>query len=329
MTVTGADGVSISVVVATYNGARFLGEQLASLSEQTAPPHEVVVADDGSTDATLSIVEAFAARASFPVRVVENQRLGIGGNFLAGAAAASGTHIAWCDHDDVWASTKLELCAAALRSSGADFVVHDSLAVTEDLQPTDARGMRRVRRRATREAFRGDFWFVPPGHATVFSRSLLDGIAVDRRPESHIHAGPWHHDELTWFLAVTRGRRAYLPTALTLYRTHADQNAGRPGAMSAARRIGMGSAGMRRRRELLEQWQPHLLPGLDARGRAEWERLRRVYGERADRYDLPVGARRVMATARAAARGDYLPRGLGGLGTRSLALDVVNLGRAA
>src|SRR3954470_19039846 len=71
-----------SVAMCTYNGARFLGAQLASVAAQTRPPDELVVCDDRSTDETADIVRAFASRAPFPVRLhVNEENLGSTKNF--------------------------------------------------------------------------------------------------------------------------------------------------------------------------------------------------------------------------------------------------------
>src|SRR5262249_24814222 len=73
----------ISVAMATYNGARFIRQQLESLAQQTLLPHELVVRDDVSTDRTLSIVEEFSRHAPFPVRIHKNDvRLGYPDNFM-------------------------------------------------------------------------------------------------------------------------------------------------------------------------------------------------------------------------------------------------------
>lgn len=61
----------VSVALATYNGERFLREQLDSLAEQTLLPAELVVSDDGSTDRTVAIVREFAGRAPFPVKLLK------------------------------------------------------------------------------------------------------------------------------------------------------------------------------------------------------------------------------------------------------------------
>ena len=98
----------ISVAMATYNGERFLEEQLRSLGEQTTLPDELVVCDDTSTDRTPQILAQFAKRASFPVKLFTNdQRLGWRKNFLKAARLCTSEYIAFCDQDDVWLKEKL------------------------------------------------------------------------------------------------------------------------------------------------------------------------------------------------------------------------------
>lgn len=104
----------VSVVVATYNGERFIEEQLDSILHQTYPPFEVIVKDDGSTDHTVSIVKDYAHK--WPnVRLVQNeQNLGITKNFISGFFLAQGDYIAYSDQDDIWHPQKLELLLEAI-----------------------------------------------------------------------------------------------------------------------------------------------------------------------------------------------------------------------
>jgi glycosyltransferase involved in cell wall biosynthesis len=102
----------ISIAMATYNGAGYLPAQLASLAVQSALPSELVVTDDGSTDATAQIIEDFARFAAFPVKLFRNQtRLMFRDNFLRAAELCTGELIAFCDQDDVWHPDKLLRCA--------------------------------------------------------------------------------------------------------------------------------------------------------------------------------------------------------------------------
>jgi glycosyltransferase involved in cell wall biosynthesis len=104
----------ISVARCPYNGARFLAEQLESLSAQTRLPSELVVCDDGSKDGSLEILRAFASRAPFPVRTHVNEKnLGSTRNFEQAVRLCQGDVIALADQDDVWKPNKLEVLSKA------------------------------------------------------------------------------------------------------------------------------------------------------------------------------------------------------------------------
>jgi glycosyltransferase involved in cell wall biosynthesis len=102
--------LSLSIALATYNGERYLGEQLQSIASQTRLPDELMISDDASTDATQAIVKSFAQRAPFPVRIIKNsERLGSTGNFERAIRLCSGDIIFLCDQDDIWYPNKIAL----------------------------------------------------------------------------------------------------------------------------------------------------------------------------------------------------------------------------
>ena len=81
----------VSIALATHNGEQYLAAQLDSLAQQTSPPAELVIVDDCSGDRTMEIVNAFAARAPFPVRVSRNEPAsGFRESFMRAAAALHG-----------------------------------------------------------------------------------------------------------------------------------------------------------------------------------------------------------------------------------------------
>lgn len=110
--------MKISVALCTFNGARFLDEQLASIAAQTRQPDELVVCDDASSDGTRDILDRFAISASFPVRIIVNDsNRGVITNFRQAIALCTGELTALADQDDVWLPDKLERAEAALMSS--------------------------------------------------------------------------------------------------------------------------------------------------------------------------------------------------------------------
>src|SRR5918996_5112957 len=104
----GIDEAGVSVALCTYQGEKYLQEQLDSIAGQLRPPNEVVVCDDGSTDGTLGILDRFRSRAPFPVRVYVNEKqLGPTKNFERAIAHCEGALIFLSDQDDVWHPEKL------------------------------------------------------------------------------------------------------------------------------------------------------------------------------------------------------------------------------
>lgn len=121
----------------TYNGARYLPEQLQSIAAQTHSPFELVVCDDGSSDQTTQIVNEFAATVSFPVHLnVNERRLGSTQNFERAIGLCQGDVIALSDQDDIWLPEKLSLIADCLqRLPGVGLVFTDAEVVDEKGHP--------------------------------------------------------------------------------------------------------------------------------------------------------------------------------------------------
>ena len=93
---------TVSVALCTYNGERFLQEQLDSIAMQTWTPDEVVVGDDGSSDSTLEILERWKQSVPFSVRIERNERnLGFAKNFESTLSRCTGDVVFLCDQDDV------------------------------------------------------------------------------------------------------------------------------------------------------------------------------------------------------------------------------------
>lgn len=106
----------VTVLLATYNGSRYLPEQLRSLAEQHRRPDRLVVRDDGSRDSSIEIVKAWGIASRIEVQVVEShERLGPALSFLAAIRAAQPSDVyLFCDQDDFWLPEKIERAVVAL-----------------------------------------------------------------------------------------------------------------------------------------------------------------------------------------------------------------------
>ena len=98
----------VSVVLATYNGAEYLKEQLDSVLSQTLTPYEIVISDDNSSDNTRQIVSEYQ-KNNDNIKWFDNKNHGVNGNFENGLKQSTGDYIAFCDQDDIWALDKLEV----------------------------------------------------------------------------------------------------------------------------------------------------------------------------------------------------------------------------
>jgi glycosyltransferase involved in cell wall biosynthesis len=154
----------VSVVIPTYNGARFIREAILSVLSQSLKPREVIVVDDCSRDGTCDVVGSLAGETDIPIRLLrlrENSG-GPGRPMNEGFAAAEGHYVAMLDQDDRMSSVKLE-CAAALLgehpSAGLFFGQAGFMTETGSPHPRPASLVRKYPRQAgcltPREAMRG------------------------------------------------------------------------------------------------------------------------------------------------------------------------------
>src|SRR6266853_2992806 len=116
-----ASGRTVTILLCTFNGELFLAQQLASLERQTFKNWKLVASDDGSSDQTKSILNAF--RKSFApgkVKIIDGPRRGAPANFLSLACGKNlaSDYYAFCDQDDVWEADKLARAIDVLERAG-------------------------------------------------------------------------------------------------------------------------------------------------------------------------------------------------------------------
>ena len=232
----------LSLAMCTYNGGRYLAEQLESVAAQTRPPDELVVYDDCSTDDTRAIVEAFAERASFPVRLLVNeQNLGSTRNFERAIAACAGDLIALADQDDVWLPQKLELLERELEGKpDVGLAFSDGQVVDEDLRPLGVSVWESIRfgQDEQRQFSEGRAFDVLLDHNVVTGAAMAFRAEFRKLvlplPTDVVHDG-WRviHDGWIALLISATAGVAYVPERLFKYRQHAGQQLGLRGTLEA------------------------------------------------------------------------------------------------
>jgi len=211
---------TISIALATYNGAAHVAQQLGDLAKQSLLPCELVVCDDGSSDQTLDIIQDFADSAPFPVHLHRNPaRLGYRQNFIQCAEKCSGGLIAFCDQDDRWAPQKLQMIAAQFANSETMLVFHNARVVGPG--GSAAAKLQGGDQIEQWESLAAPPWLFALGFTQVFRRSLVQFDQLwPKSADQNCDGEPLAHDQWYFFLASVIGRIVYLPDVLADYRQH-------------------------------------------------------------------------------------------------------------
>jgi glycosyltransferase involved in cell wall biosynthesis len=221
---------STSVALCTYNGERFLPQQLESLAAQTVLPSELVICDDASSDGSMRIIEEFAKNALFPVRIFNNPKnLGYIKNFEKAISLCSKNIIFLCDHDDYWEKTKLEKVLNIFDTEeDVGMVLHGFHKIdcngSPYIESEEKYGLNKISANQLDEAFRSssiEVFLLPHSRAwcgcmTAFRRKFNNVIIP-------IFPGKGHDD---WILKVIAplSEIRFLPEPLIRYRIHAWNN---------------------------------------------------------------------------------------------------------
>jgi glycosyltransferase involved in cell wall biosynthesis len=116
--------------LATYQGERFIDEQLDSIVSQLSPNDEIILSDDASSDGTLHAVRQ---RGDSRIRILANrERVGYVRNFQRAISQARGEYVFFSDQDDVWLPGKVDTICSALRKK--PFAASDAIVVNEKLE---------------------------------------------------------------------------------------------------------------------------------------------------------------------------------------------------
>ena len=203
----------ISVVMAAYNGARFLRAQLDSILAQSFADFELLIVDDVSSDGSYAILEEYARRDGRIVLSRNERNLGLLENLAALFLRARAPWIAISDHDDIWLARKLEkLLACAGDGAGAycnsDLI--DSRGVRHGLTMLEAIGV------ATPASGNNPVKLMwkncVSGHAMLFRRDLCERFLP--------FTGDMPYDQQIAIHAMAGGGLAYWPEALIQHRLH-------------------------------------------------------------------------------------------------------------
>ena len=193
-----------AVAMATYNGARFITEQMDSVRRQSVSVDQVILSDDGSTDGTVQIIREYIERYHLAPawRIRSNpKRLGYAENFRKAVEETEGDYLFFCDQDDIWEPDRVERMVAVMEESPEVCVLGSEFAPFAS-DPSAPVISRRVLRSFCND---GHLEHVEWSPAHIFIGSEGCTMCLRRefmeRTKKYWYPG-WAHDEYAWKLAL-------------------------------------------------------------------------------------------------------------------------------
>lgn len=216
---------SIGVVLCTYNGGKYLRQQLESILAQTRPPEQILILDDCSKDGTVAIAQRYA-KGNPRIRLIQNEtNLGFIRNFEKGITLCEMDYIALSDQDDIWLPEKLERLAAELESNpgagmafgNAEYIMADGTRTGHLVLP-EGNGF-------TNDAAKARNWLLDrkgsvPGNFILLEKEMKGLISSNPAIRSHAH------DSWICLVGFFLRHPRYIHTPLSLYRLHPDMASG-------------------------------------------------------------------------------------------------------
>lgn len=219
------DNKLISIAMATYNGEKYLREQLDSIYNQTYKNLEIIVCDDCSSDGTVQILEEYAQSRGLKYYVNE-KNLGYTGNFEKAAKLCNGEFIAFSDQDDIWKPEKLEIM---LNEIGDNSLIHtDATLINNDKQV--------IAESSKEKSNKKKYVISPEAHNKYIELiTTVQGCIILCRQDLLDKAlpvpGGEHYDFWPGFVASKTGGIKYLDQQLIYWRVHGENITHRPKLM--------------------------------------------------------------------------------------------------
>ncbi|PQL92484.1 glycosyltransferase family 2 protein [Apibacter adventoris] len=211
---------SISLVLATYNGEKYILEQLDSIMNQELLPNEIIIIDDCSTDRTYSILESYNFK-EIKVQIIKNEKnVGPITNFKRGINLATSDFIALCDQDDIWLPNKLKLSLNAILKLDFNNI---PCAIFTDLRLIDEHNKLIANSLHSK-------WNIDPSKFDFFlilTSNVVTGCTLlfNKLMQSEIQSMPEDilmHDYWIALIGYSIGQIKYVKQETVLYRSHND-----------------------------------------------------------------------------------------------------------
>lgn len=202
----------ISVAMTTYNGEKYLREQLDSLYSQTRIPDEIIVTDDLSSDNTVKILEEYKKSKGLKY-FINKKRLGVNKNFEKSVSLCSGDYISFCDQDDIWLPEKIEKSYLKLKEIEKNGM--PSLVKVNHIEINNNKEIIRCKKMKDSGVFTDtifDFYLL--GCTMMFNKKMLNYILPF--PETSVVV----FDAYSYYTSLIIGNQYRISEPLMYYRRH-------------------------------------------------------------------------------------------------------------
>lgn len=197
-----------SVCVATYNGEKYIEEQLASIMSQLTEADEIVVSDDGSKDGTLSVVEQL--KETYPnIKIVKGPQKGFSCNFENAVKNASKDIIVFSDQDDIWKDNKIERLDEVFGNNNECTTILHTMSTFRAGEEEGHEIPMGYNRGVLRNWLMSSYW----GCCMAVKREFL----IKFLPFREYCVG---HDQLTGLMTEKYGKAVFLDEDLIMHRLH-------------------------------------------------------------------------------------------------------------
>lgn len=209
--------MKISVVITTYNGEKYIADQLKSIKNQTCNVDEVLISDDGSTDNTIELIKKFIKKynlKNWKFRINE-KNLGWQTNFYQTIKRTSGDLIFLADQDDIWYSSKVEEMRSQFRNNSKIILLASSYYKIDAIDNIIKKNVANSGKLKKLE-FNEQFYLTKyPGCVLAFTKDMIPYM-------DDLFFSKYSHDQLLWNIAILLDRAYLYEKPLIMHRIHAE-----------------------------------------------------------------------------------------------------------
>ena len=207
----------ISIAMCSYNGEKYIKEQIDSILNQTYTDFELVITDDGSSDKTIDIIHEYQ-KIDSRIKLYENEEnLGFVKNFEKAISLCSGDYIALADQDDFWKRNKLEVFSKEI---GENVMIYSDAILMDENSKLIKGGKELIRPENNLVSGHNNKAFLltncVSGNTIMFKKELVEHILPIPEDISF-------HDIWIAFIASSLGSITFTDKSMTYYRRYSDQ----------------------------------------------------------------------------------------------------------